>query len=152
MKNKLIFFGLIGFFIIGLTLIINKSERPNKQTLNWFNGNLKEAYASLGENQIIMLDFYINNWNACNLLDAKTFTNQKLIDLSKTNLVSLKVNGYSNYGETLSKKFNVKKYPEIILLKKENNKLVKVNKINGYINSTELIIKIEQALAANNID
>ena len=62
------------------------------------------------------------------------------------------MNGYSNYGETLSKKFNVKKYPEIILLKKENNKLVKVKKINGYINSTELIIKIEQALAANNID
>ena len=152
MKNKLIFFGLIGFFIIGLTLIINKSERPNKQTLNWFNGNLKEAYASLGENQIIMLDFYINNWSACNLLDAKTFTNQKLIGLSKTNLMSLKVNGYSNYGETLSKEFNVKKYPKIILLKKENNKLVKVNKINGYINSMELILKIEQALAANKID
>ena len=86
------------------------------------------------------------------MLDAKTFTNQKLIDLSKTNLMSLKVNGYSNYGETLSKEFNVKKYPEIILLKKENNKLVKVNKINGYINSTELILKIEQALAANNIN
>lgn len=86
------------------------------------------------------------------MLDAKTFTNQKLIDLSKTNLVSLKVNGYSSYGETLSKEFNVKKYPEIILLKKENNKLVKVNKINGYINSMELILKIEQALAANNID
>ena len=61
MKNKLILFGLIGFFIIGLTLIINKSERPNKQTLNWFNGNLEEAQASLDENQIIMLDFYINN-------------------------------------------------------------------------------------------
>ena len=152
MKNKLLLFGLIGLFIIGLTLIINKSERPNKQTLNWFNRNLEEALASLNENQIIMLDFYINNWNACNLLDAKTFTNQKLIDLSKTNLVSLKVNGYSSYGETLSKEFNVKKYPEIILLKKENNKLVKVDKINGYINATELIIKIEQALATNNID
>ena len=55
MKNKLILFGLIGFFIIGLTLIINKSERPNKQTLNWFNGNLEEAQASLDENQIIKL-------------------------------------------------------------------------------------------------
>ena len=152
MKNKLIFFGLIGFFIIGLTLIINKSERPNKQTLNWFNGNLEEALASLNENQIIMLDFYINNWSACNLLDAKTFTNQKLIDLSKTNLMSLKVNGYSNYGETLSKEFNVKKYPKIILLKKENNKLVKVDKIDGYINATELIIKIEKALTANSLD
>tara|TARA_Y100001960_G_scaffold85471_1_gene91396 strand:+ start:10 stop:195 length:186 start_codon:yes stop_codon:yes gene_type:complete len=61
MKNKLILFGLIGFFIIGLTLIINKSEHPNKQTLNWFNGKLEEALAILGENQIIMLDFYINN-------------------------------------------------------------------------------------------
>ena len=61
MKNKLLLFGLIGFFIIGLTLIINKSESPNKQTLNWFNGNLEEALASLNENQIIMLDFYINN-------------------------------------------------------------------------------------------
>ena len=61
MKNKLLLFGLIGLFIIGLTLIINKSERPNKQTLNWFNGNLEEALASLNENQIIMLDFYINN-------------------------------------------------------------------------------------------
>ena len=152
MKNKLIFFGLIGFFIIGLTLIINKSERPNKQTLNWFNGNLEEALASLNENQIIMLDFYINNWSACNLLDAKTFTNQKLIGLSKTNLMSLKVNGYSNYGETLSKEFNVKKYPKIILLKKENNKLVKVDKIDGYINATELIIKIEKALTANSLD
>ncbi len=152
MKNKLLLFGLIGFFIIGLTLIINKSERPNKQTLNWFNGNLEEALASLNENQIIMLDFYINNWSACNLLDAKTFTNQKLIDLSKTNLMSLKVNGYSNYGETLSKEFNVKKYPKIILLKKENNKLVKVDKIDGYINATELIIKIEKALTANSLD
>ena len=152
MKNKLLLFGLIGLFIIGLTLIINKSERPNKQTLNWFNGNLEEALASLNENQIIMLDFYINNWSACNLLDAKTFTNQKLIDLSKTNLMSLKVNGYSNYGETLSKEFNVKKYPKIILLKKENNKLVKVDKIDGYINATELIIKIEKALTANSLD
>ena len=152
MKNKLLLFGLIGLFIIGLTLIINKSERPNKQTLNWFNGNLEEALASLNENQIIMLDFYINNWSACNLLDAKTFTNQKLIGLSKTNLMSLKVNGYSNYGETLSKEFNVKKYPKIILLKKENNKLVKVDKIDGYINATELIIKIEKALTANSLD
>ena len=49
MKNKLLLFGLIGFFIIGLTLIINKSERPNKQTLNWFNGNLEEA-SLLAEN------------------------------------------------------------------------------------------------------
>ena len=86
------------------------------------------------------------------MLDAKTFTNQKLIGLSKTNLMSLKVNGYSNYGETLSKEFNVKKYPEIILLKKENNKLVKVDKIDGYINATELIIKIEKALTANSLD
>ena len=61
MKNKLVLFGFIGFIIIGLTLIINKSERPNKQTLNWFDGNLEEAQAEINENQIIMLDFYINN-------------------------------------------------------------------------------------------
>ena len=77
------------------------------------------------------------------MLDASTFKNQDLIELSKKNFINLKIDGESNYGRPLFKKFHGTGYPLIIFLDSDGNEL---DRFYGYLPAYEFIIKMNNVL------
>ena len=77
------------------------------------------------------------------MLDASTFKNQDLIELSKKNFINLKIDGESDYGHPLFEKFHGTGYPLIIFLDSDGNEL---DRFYGYLPAYEFIIKMNNVL------
>jgi len=77
------------------------------------------------------------------MLDASTFKNQDLIELSKKNFINLKIDGESDYGRPLFEKFHGTGYPLIIFLDSDGNEL---DRFYGYLPAYEFIIKMNNVL------
>ncbi|HSL88115.1 MAG TPA: thioredoxin fold domain-containing protein, partial [Ignavibacteriaceae bacterium] len=94
------------------------------------------ALASIGDNKGIIIDFYADWCIPCKELDALTFTDQRVIELSKE-FVTLKADmtrSVSPEVESLRNKFNIVGVPTILILDANSNEL---NRITGFINADE---------------
>ena len=81
------------------------------------------------------------------MLDALTFTDSDLVQLSKDNFISLKIDAESDYGLELFNQFNGSGYPLIIFLDKKGKE---VDRFYGYIPAYEFIIKMNNVLSGQN--
>ena len=81
------------------------------------------------------------------MLDASTFKNQELINLSKEHFISLKIDAESEYGRELFIQFNGAGYPLILFLDNQGNE---IDRFYGYLPAYEFIIKMNNVLDGNN--
>ena len=94
------------------------------------------ALANIGDNRGIIIDFYADWCIPCKELDALTFTDQRVIELSKE-FVTLKADmtrSVSPEVESLRNKFNIVGVPTILILDANGKEL---NRITGFVNADE---------------
>ncbi|MBI45556.1 MAG: hypothetical protein CMG66_05270 [Candidatus Marinimicrobia bacterium] len=81
------------------------------------------------------------------MLDASTFQDTDLINLTKANFTALKIDAETDYGQKLFSKFNGTGYPLIIFLNKDG---IEVDRFYGYLPTYEFIIKMENVISEQN--
>ena len=86
-----------------------------------------------------MLDFYADWWGACKKLDADTFSNNKVLDFSKENLISIKINTDSEEGANLSTEYNIHSLPTLVYINFLNEE---VDRIIGYLPPEDYLKKL----------
>lgn len=67
------------------------------------------------KNKLVMVDFYTDWCGWCKKLDADTFTNPEVIELS-AQIVAIKINAEKDSGPTLREKYKVSGYPTIVFI------------------------------------
>ena len=87
----------------------------SKESINWYNGNLDDA-VKINNDKLIMIDFYTDWWYACGLLDAKTFTDETVVNYLNQNYINLKIYAETNYGNQLFGEYNGSGFPLILFL------------------------------------
>ena len=77
------------------------------------------------------------------MLDASTFTDQDIINISNEKLIPIKIDAETDEGMTLFNQFQGTAYPMIVFLDKNNNE---IDRFYGYLPPYEFLIKIKNAL------
>ena len=113
----------------------------------WSNLSLEEALA-LKSDKIIFIDFYSDNWGACNLLEAETLSDQRVIDLTNKHLIPIKIDAwYDTVGQKLFKKYNGYAIPLLMFIDSSGDE---IERVVGYKNPDEFI-EIINNVASNTI-
>jgi thioredoxin-related protein len=133
--------------------IINR--KTNTTGITWTN-NFKEAEKTAGlENKVIFANFTGSGWSSkCEKLDKEVFTKPEFINYARKNFIMLKIDFPSKKyisSETrtqntdLKNKYNIKKFPTILLLDSEGEVLAETGYKSGgpipYIKSLNKLIK-----------
>ena len=79
--------------------------------------------------KLVLVDFETEWCVWCDRLDTDTYTDQRVIEFAKKNLISKKIDAEKNNGPQQKKKYRVKGYPTILLLDSEGNE---IDRIIGY--------------------
>jgi len=77
------------------------------------------------------------------MLDASTFTDQDIINISKEKLIPIKINAETDEGMDLFNQLQGIAYPMIVFLDKNNNE---IDRFYGYLPPYEFLLKINNAL------
>ena len=81
------------------------------------------------------------------MLEASTFKDKEIINLTKNNFINLKINAETEYGMPLFNRFNGTGYPLILFLDSNGNEL---DRISGFLPDYEFIIKMQNILNGKN--
>ena len=117
--NKVLVLSL--FFSVILSCRIN-NDYP------WTNIALDEIINN-NTDKLVLVDFETEWCVWCDRLDTDTYTDQRVIEFAKKNLISKKIDAEKNNGPQQKKKYRVKGYPTILLLDSEGNE---IDRIIGY--------------------
>ena len=79
--------------------------------------------------KLVLVDFETEWCVWCDRLDTDTYTDLRVIEFAKKNLISKKIDAEKNNGPQQKKKYRVKGYPTILLLDSEGNE---IDRIIGY--------------------
>ena len=117
--NKVLVLSL--FFSVILSCRIN-NDYP------WTSIALDEII-NANTDKLVLVDFETEWCVWCDRLDTDTYTDQRVIEFAKKNLISKKIDAEKNNGPQQKKKYRVKGYPTILLLDSEGNE---IDRIIGY--------------------
>ena len=117
--NKVLVLSL--FFSVILSCRIN-NDYP------WTNIALDEIINN-NTDKLVLVDFETEWCVWCDRLDTDTYTDQRVIEFAKKNLISKKIDAEKNNGPQQKKKYRVMGYPTILLLDSEGNE---IDRIVGY--------------------
>ena len=117
--NKVLVLSL--FFSVILSCRIN-NDYP------WTNIALDEIINN-NTDKLVLVDFETEWCVWCDRLDTDTYTDQRVIEFAKKNLISKKIDAEKNNGPQQKKKYRVEGYPTILLLDSEGNE---IDRIIGY--------------------
>jgi len=117
--NKVLVLSL--FFLVILSCRIN-NDYP------WTNIALDEIINN-NTDKLVLVDFETEWCVWCDRLDTDTYTDQRVIEFAKKNLISKKIDAEKNNGPQQKKKYRVMGYPTILLLDSEGNE---IDRIVGY--------------------
>jgi len=81
------------------------------------------------------------------MLDASTFQDTDLINLSKENFVNLKIDAESEYGRELFEQFQGDGYPLIVFLDYAG---LEIDRFYGYLPAYEFMMKMENVISGEN--
>ena len=124
-----------------LTILSTFLFYKNKKNFIWFNGDYELAKTVAG-NRIIMLEFYADWWLGCKKLDAETFSDYNVINLSQ-DLVSLKLNIEEEKNLLLSETFGVNTIPQNIFVKSDGKE---IGRIEGFLPPDLFVIELQKIL------
>jgi thiol:disulfide interchange protein DsbD len=126
----------IVFSVLLIVVAVYTLIPSEKSSINWqpYNENVLTANVSGKKGTII--DFYADWCIPCKELDAKTFSNQNVIDEAR-NFTTLKADmtkSLSPEVDALRNKYNIVGVPTVLIL---NSKGVEVKRITGYVTPEE---------------
>ena len=99
------------------------------------------------DEKIILVDFETESCVWCDRLDADTFTDQKVIDFAKQNLISKKIDAEKGDGPKQKKKYRVRGYPTILFLDSQG---VEIDRIVGYRPPKEFLSELNRIKKGEN--
>ena len=129
--NKVLVLSL--FFSVILSCRIN-NDYP------WTNIALDEIINN-NTDKLVLVDFETEWCVWCDRLDTDTYTDQRVIEFAKKNLISKKIDAEKNNGPQQKKKYRVMGYPTILLLDSEGNE---IDRIVGYRPSDEFLNELNR--------
>ena len=129
--NKVLVLSL--FFLVILSCRIN-NDYP------WTNIALDEIINN-NTDKLVLVDFETEWCVWCDRLDTDTYTDQRVIEFAKKNLISKKIDAEKNNGPQQKKKYRVMGYPTILLLDSEGNE---IDRIVGYRPSDEFLNELNR--------
>ena len=126
--------------IILLACILISPGCENSVKYNWADEPLETIIIDNDE-KIILVDFETESCVWCDRLDADTFTDQKVIDFAKQNLISKKIDAEKGDGPKQKKKYRVRGYPTILFLDSQG---VEIDRIVGYRPPEEFLSELNR--------
>ncbi|MCP4152210.1 MAG: thioredoxin fold domain-containing protein [bacterium] len=146
MKKKSIIYLLLIVLLLFYTVscssnIEDKSKKapPLSPTVkvNFEKGSLNEALAKAAKNNLpVMVDVYSKNCGACKRISQEVFDDSETATFFNKRFVNIKINGNEGEGVEFRKKFRVKGYPTVIILKPNAEEL---DRICGFPGKEEFI-------------
>jgi thiol:disulfide interchange protein DsbD len=142
---------LVAAFAVGIVLLIltGKGKHgpgaapPGGGKINWFT-DLQPALAKAKETgQPIMIDFYADWCGPCKMLDAQTYSDDRVAAAS-TNLVMVRIDVDRN--QLLSSQYRVQAIPTIVVLNSDGTEM---NREQGFMPVGPMLKMMEQATAKN---
>lgn len=119
------------------------------EKINWSKDIDSALKAAEKNDTFIMIDVYTDWCSWCTTLDEETYSDKKVIELSKQ-FVNLKLNPERSESERVfAEGFNVTGYPTILFIDK-NRQLV--GRIGGFLPAKEFYDKMEAVLGAKKLD
>ena len=126
--------------IILLACILISPGCENSVKYNWADEPLETIIIDNDE-KIILVDFETESCVWCDRLDADTFTDQKVIDFAKQNLISKKIDAEKGDGPKQKKKYRVRGYPTILFLDSQG---AEIDRIVGYRPPEEFLSELNR--------
>ena len=142
---------LLAAFAIGIAVLIltgRGKQRPGVPggggKISWFT-DLPSALAKAKETgQPIMIDFYADWCGPCKMLDAETYSDDRVAAAS-TNLVMVRIDVDQN--QPLSSRYRVESIPTIVVLNAEG---AEINRTVGFMGVGPMLTMMERATAKKN--
>ncbi len=131
------------FSILIITLSVYMLWPVDKQSPEWMKYSDQSYEESIAENKPIMIDFYADWCIPCKELDALTFSDKRVIELSKKFTV-YKVDMTKTLSEETEKirnKFNIKGMPTILIIDNEGKE---IERITGFIDADEMLSRMKK--------
>ncbi|MYF56907.1 thioredoxin fold domain-containing protein [Candidatus Poribacteria bacterium] len=129
--------------IVGAFMIVGGLSQPVAGVhVNWVYDEAAALETAVQENRLVMLDFYATWCGACNELDHKTFSDQRVVDRLE-DYVTVKLDFSAKSDKTLTEKYGIRGLPVVIFMDGDGNiyerieKFVKPEKMLEIIDSVE---------------
>jgi thiol:disulfide interchange protein DsbD len=136
-NNVKVFYWIkIAFSVLIFAASVYALWPTEKQEIQWQKYSDVKYEASLNANHRIVIDFYADWCIPCKELDAKTFTDAKVIKIAK-NFDAYKVDmtkTMSDETERIRKKFDIKGMPTVLIF---NSNGVEVQRLTGFVEPEE---------------
>ncbi len=134
----------IASLLFAVWLIVPEKEH---QEINWETFDYKLLAQAKTDGKPVILDFYADWCIPCKELDHNTFTDKKVVELSKE-FVGLKVDlthGSDQLTKDLKMDFGIKGVPTIVFIG-ENGEEMKNLRFFGFIEAEEFLTKMKEAV------
>ena len=108
-----------------------------KEGIQFVSATWKQAVKrSKEENKLIFLDIYAEWCAPCKKLEKTTFSNQEVGAYFNANFINITIDGESDEGIKLVRKYNIYAYPSLLII--DSNQIVKVITM-GFKSPKELV-------------
>ncbi len=124
--------------------IHNETALENSNGIHFYKGTWKNALIEAKkQDKLIFLDVFATWCGPCKKLKKTTFNDEKVGDFFNLNFINIAINGESNEGRILMKKYGIKGYPSLLFVNFNGNlKTIKT----GFHSSNRLINYGKKAL------
>ena len=117
------------FYLLTLVIISSSFTPENGQKykgIAFFKGTWKEALIlAKKENKPIFLDVYAKWCGPCKKLKKTTFKNSEVGTYFNANFINVTIDGETDEGRALAKKYQVTAYPTLLIIDSRGNQLTK---------------------------
>lgn len=123
------------FSVLVVAVSVYALVPSDRESIMW-DPYSETALTNISDNQGIIIDFYADWCIPCKELDALTFSDPRVIELSKefTTLKADMTRSVSPEVESLRNKFNIVGVPTVLILDSDGNEL---KRITGFVNADE---------------
>ena len=143
--------------IVLLSLAVGFVSRAD---VKFLTGAFKDVLAKAGtEKKPLMIDFYTDWCRWCDTLDANTYSDAKVSEFVTKNVIPYKIDAEKGEGVAIAKKYGVKAYPTILLIKSDGEEIDRLlgymppdkflNTLGDYLNGVNTIGALKEGLAKN---
>jgi len=134
----------IGFGFLALAALIYFIIPSGDDSIEWNKFDLAIYENSINEGEPIIIDFYADWCIPCKELDKQTFSDKRVIELSKK-FVMIKADMTKTLSEETAKianKFNIVGMPTVLIIDSKGKEL---ERLTGFVNADEFLKIMQKA-------